>query len=64
MIVLLSILFFILGFILRDILTYLYNFNKKMKQAEEILEKERKRIEFKKKYDFSDSFDDDSESED
>lgn len=64
MIILLSIIFFILGFVLRDILTYLYKVNKTIKQAEEIVAKEQKRLEFKKRYDFSDSSDDDSESED
>jgi len=64
MIILLSIVFFILGFALRDILTYLYKINKTIKQAEEIVAKEQKRSEFKKKYDFSDSFDSDSEDND
>lgn len=59
--VLLSIVFFGLGFVLRDILNYLYNINKKIKQADEILEEEKKRLEFKKKYDFSDCFEDKQE---
>lgn len=59
--ILLSIVFFLLGFVLRDILTYLYNINKKIKQADEILEREKKRLEFKQKYDFSDSFEDEKE---
>ena len=58
MIVLFSIIFFILGFVLREIFTYIYNINKKIKQADEILEKERERLQFKKKHDFSDSFKD------
>jgi len=64
MIILMSIIFFILGFALRDILTYLYKINKTIKQAEEIVAKEKKRLEFKEKYDFSDSFDDKEDSED
>lgn len=59
--ILLSIVFFLLGFVLRDILTYLYNINKKIKQADEIIEREKKRLEFKKKYDFSDCFEDEKE---
>ncbi len=59
--ILLSIVFFLLGFVLRDILTYLYNINKKIKQADEILEREKKRLEFKQKYDFSDCFEDEKE---
>ena len=64
MIILMSILFFVLGVLFRNILTYFYNLNKTIIQAREIVDKEQKRLEFKKKYDFSDSFDDDSESED
>lgn len=56
--ILLIIIFFLLGFVLRDILNYLYNINKKIRQADEILAEERKRREFKNKYDFSDSFED------
>ena len=62
--ILLSIIFFLLGFILRDILTYLYNINKKLKQAEEILEEERNRQKFKNKYDFYDSFEDEKKEKD
>ena len=62
MIVLLSIVFFIAGFFLREILLYIYDVNKKMKRADEILEEERKRKEFKKGYDFSDSFSDKDEN--
>lgn len=61
---LLSIVFFLLGFVLRDILTNLYNINRKIKQADEILAEERKRREFKQKYDFSDSFGDEKEEKD
>ena len=59
--ILLSIIFFLLGFVLRDIFTYFYNINKKLRQADEILERERKRLEFKQKYDFSDCFEDEKE---
>lgn len=53
MIVLLSIFFFLLGFVLRDILNYIYNINKKIKQADEIIKKEQERLRFKQKYDIS-----------
>lgn len=59
MVILFSIIFFLLGFVLRDILNYLLNINKKIKEADEILAEERKRREFKDKYDFSISFEDD-----
>lgn len=59
--ILLSIIFFLLGFVLRDIFTYFYNINKKLRQADEILERERKILEFKQKYDFSDCFEDEKE---
>ena len=46
----LNIVFFLIGFFIRDILTHLYNINKKIRQAEEIIEKEKERLEFNKKY--------------
>lgn len=59
MVILLIIMFFLIGFVLRDIINYLYNLYKKIRQADEILTEERQRREFKNKYDFSDSFKDD-----
>lgn len=59
--ILVSIVFFLLGFVLRDIITYFYIINRKIKQADEIIKEERKRLEFKKKYDFSECFEDEEE---
>lgn len=64
---LLGILFFIMGFILgvftRNILMKILNTKRKIKMAEKIIAEENKRREFKKKYDFSDSFKDDEQEE-
>lgn len=58
MTIFLCIVFFLLGFALRDIIIFIYNIIRKVKQADEILEQEKKRRDFKTTYDFSDSFED------
>ena len=47
--IVLIILFFILGFILRDIVKYILYVINTINEAEKIIEKENKRKEFKKK---------------
>lgn len=56
--ILLNLLFFLLGFFIRKIFSFLYYIYRKIKKANEILAEENKRKEFKNKYDFSDCFED------
>lgn len=64
---LLGILFFIMGFILgvftRNILMKILNMKRKIKMAEKIIAEENKRREFRKKYDFSDCFNENEQEE-
>lgn len=56
--ILIGIIFFVIGFILgvftRNILIKVISIRKKIKQAEEIIAKRNKELEFKAKYDFFD----------
>lgn len=66
MIFLFSMIFFILGIVigvvLRNIVSYFYHIHKKIKQAEEIIRQEQKRLKFKKKYDFDIASDKDEDN--